>query len=62
MIDYETTYRGKHVVKHAKKNGVTIENYVEFENGQIYLKTYIDFKLYSSICIADLTGTEWSDA
>lgn len=54
MNDYETTYRGKHIVKHKKENGITVETYVEFEEGQVYLNTYVNFKLYSRIRAADL--------
>lgn len=54
MSNYETLYRGKHVVKHKKENGLTVETYVEFEEGQVYLNTYVNFKLYSRTHVADL--------
>lgn len=51
-------YKGRHIVKHEKKNGITVETYVEFEEGQVYLNTYVNFKLYSRIHVADLASKD----
>lgn len=51
-------YKGRHIVKHEKKNGITVETYVEFEEGQVYLNTYVNFKLYSRVHVADLASKD----
>ena len=56
MKFYDRFYDGKHIVKYEIRNGVTVETYVEFENGLVYLRIYIDSELNNSIVIADLTG------
>ena len=51
-------YKGRHIVKHEKKNGITVETYVEFEEGQVYLNTYVNFELYSRVHVADLASKD----
>lgn len=47
-------YNGKHIVKHEVIDGNAIETYVEYKDGVVYLKTYINFVYSGETVIADL--------
>lgn len=47
-------YEGRHIVKRELIDGNAIETYVEYKDGVVYLKTYINFILSDETCIANL--------
>jgi hypothetical protein len=47
-------YNGKHIVKHEVIDGNTIETYIAYKDGVVYLQMYINFVLNSETCIANL--------
>lgn len=49
-------YRGKHIVKHEKVNNSIVETYVLFQDGQVYIQTYVDYELQNEICVANVTS------
>lgn len=50
-------YGGKHIVKREKVNDVPVETYIEFNDGEIRLNTYINYKLHSSALLAVVKET-----
>lgn len=51
-----TFYKGKHIVKYCQNGKFTAETYVEFDDGQIYICTYINGKCCSKVNVATLKG------
>lgn len=51
-------YNGSHIVKREVIDGNVIETYVEYKDGVVYLKTYINYVFNYETCIADLNRGE----